>query len=114
MLFRSRVNTVGLVFLATDSQQIKHKAKQKFKTLKTINDISIHIDRSSINHTSDLTTTARDFEALVNANCLIFGRSGFSELALFFPGNNHNLTCSCKIPLKKTDSAVCGSQLHGY
>ena len=109
--FFSRVDPSKRVFLATDSKDVKQQARAKMATILTQNNLAVHIDRSPVSKDSDLSAVAKDFEALVNANCLVFGRSGFSEMALHFPGHSQNLSCSCKIPLNREETAICGEEL---
>ena len=109
--FLGRVEGSSRLFLATDSKEVKERARGFISTVVTLDELAVHIDRSAVIKDSDLGTVAKDFGALVNADCLVFGRSGFSEMALNFPGSRHNLSCSCKIPLDRLEPAVCGSGL---
>eukprot|EP00039_Didymoeca_costata_P001421 m.52377 g.52377 ORF g.52377 m.52377 type:complete len:618 (+) comp10788_c0_seq1:364-2217(+) len=78
------------VFLATDSEEVKHEAKKRIPDIRTFDGEAKHLDKEPTIDDTGIEKIWNEFFTLVNSDFLVFGRSGYGEQAWFFPSQSNN------------------------
>lgn len=96
------IEWTGTVYIASDSSLVKSASliACRKRNLTCVHSVhrARHIDREKVT-VADIQNTWDEFFMLAQAHCLVYSQSGFSELALLWPGNAINASCSLQIKL---------------